>query len=68
MLGLGTYKLLPQFSTFSRTVDELCLISGYTPDEIETKIKNGLMESNKENDHEDVSSCHEGKPCYCLQL
>ena len=60
--GLGNYKLLPQFSMALRDVDELCLLSCYSPDELPDSIfqskDSGLAyENNKEN----LSHFEEGK-------
>jgi hypothetical protein len=36
--GLGNYRLLPQFANAARSVDEISLISTYSPEEIVEKI------------------------------
>lgn len=44
--GLGNFRLLPQFSAAAREVDELCLITCYSPQEITEKLR---MQSEQQN-------------------
>ena len=63
LIGLGNYKLLPQFSTALRDVDELHLLSCYSIDEMPEKI-NSVFQSKcsdlGDDNEENVPNCEEG--------
>ena len=45
-LGLGNFRLLPQFSGAAREVDELCLITCYSSQEITEKLSGQYFQEN----------------------